>query len=446
MFGRLWVRFKNWVTRVRHFFFGAPPEQQPLLQPIAEAYLSQPVPPEQVPAFASAPLRRVLRSPQPNALINQAQPVLAQVPQAELPINKNKCKFSRTQKLELCKLRKYPGSIFARVPRDVIQYISRLTDAEYDPASDIAKLLHEIAYGNPAAVIAMLTRNPRLLLEAGDVLDPAGNTIICVTPYECALGAGDDDMAATIAGYFTKIEDGEKERVRQYARYQPDITRLDEMMKAYDIDSDEPTQGSDFDFQSLLGIFIKSPAADVTAALTLNFDHESELANALEAMRSHFSPHVIKGGMHFNYANLLEAFKVYAREFDKLNSSGNNYDKCDLFWRQVIGYIQRGLPACDRQAFAQGLYQITHEKKPLNRSFGFTYGGGDFPITQGDESRSGLGYEFGARANWDERGGSAVDARDGRGGFSKLMSNKSFKLAKPMQPPREKHSPGCVIC
>jgi hypothetical protein len=151
---------------------------------------------------------------------------------------------------------------------------------------------------------------------------------------------------------------------------------------------------------------------------------------ALAAFRDHFAPRAIKGGMHFNYANLSEAFKVYVNEFDNLKAtSADNFNKCDLFWRQVIGFIQRGMPACDRQAFAQGIY-ITEGKKKLRRTFDFRY--------RGDHACTGLGFKW---ASWCD-GFVARSAAD----VGIFMSNKNFKLAKLMQPTEVPRASWCVIC
>jgi len=276
-----------------------------------------------------------------------------------------------------------------------MKYISRLTDAEYDAQSEIGQLLHHVAWGNLDGVTAILAKSPRLLLEAGDVEDPAGNIIRRVTPYECALGAGDDEMAATIGQYFTNValEDGEKERSRQYARYQPHINNM-------------LTQPA-YDFSALLEMIKESSAKDVQAALDLEFNPDLPLHAALDNFRKYFAPREIKGGMHFNYADLLQALKVYADEFDALyTAGGDNYSKCDLFWRQVIGYIQRGLPAIDRMVFAQSLYEVVEQKEKIERSFKFKYDNANFPVTAGDLSCSGLGFEFGAEGG--------ARARDGR--------------------------------
>lgn len=164
-----------------------------------------------------------------------------------------------------------------------------------------------------------------------------------------------------------------------------------------------------FNFDELLQIILDAKAEDVTEELKTgnNFNvnyqgsthpqYKKTLREALEEFRKYFAPRVIKHGeMHFNYASLQKAFDLYNEQFDKLyETSGNNWDKRNLFWRQVIGYIERGLPAGDRQAFARDLSRIVSEKKSLKRRFDFKYDGGSFfPITAFDLSRSGLGYDY----------------------------------------------------
>lgn len=246
---------------------------------------------------------------------------------------------------------------------------------------EVQELLHHIIYGDPVSAMKMLQKNPRLLLLSGDCVAPSGDRILGVTPYECALSAGDDDMALQIKACFSKIDNGAEE-AKQYEKLKPFIDAM-------------PTQKPSYDLNSLFDIIIKSSNDDVTAAL--NCDQaipKSELWNALEAFRKHFAPRDIKEGMHFNYQDLQQAFNIYAAKFSELKNSGNKYDKCDLFWRQVIGYIQRGLPACDRQAFAQGINYIVEHGEKLQRKFDFRYGGGGFPITDGEVSFDGIGYKW----------------------------------------------------
>lgn len=333
--------------------------------------------------------------------------------------------LSRDQIETLLLIRKREGTILynTRTPKPIINLISNIGDV---PNSDIATLLHHVAFGELEQVKGMLEKNPRLLLEAGNVEDPAGNTIVRVTPYECALGAGDDEMAGMMDEYFKKFEGGDKARLKQYARFKTGIEQMLDEKNA-------------FDFGPLLQIIIESKNEDVTAALNLDFNHHSPLQHVLEDFRKHFLPREIHRGMHFNYATLLKAFEVYDKAFDTLIKAGRSYDKCDLFWRQVIGYIQRGLPACDRQAFAQGIFYINEKKKNYSDILIFVSLVVHFlllPLLT-------LVPGWGMNMAW----GIGVWRKTVAGMepcISKLMSNKNSKLVELMQP-RQSATSLCVI-
>lgn len=261
----------------------------------------------------------------------------------------------------------------------------------------IQTLLNATAYGDLQQVKTILEDNPGLLTLRGNVVDPAGNMIKNVTAYELALGAGDDEMAASIRESFDKFPGGEKARIEQEQNYEDAIDNM--------LNQDA------YNLNELLQIILDAEAKDVTEELktkddfNVNYDqgsthplYKKTLREALEEFRKYFAPRKINNGeMHFNYANLQKAFDLYNEKFASLyQASGNNSDKQDLFWRQVIGFIQRGLPACDRQAFARGLYELVVAKKPLERCFDFIYGGGSFPITVADHVRADLGFDYGA--------------------------------------------------
>ena len=72
-----------------------------------------------------------------------------------------------------------------------------------------------------------------------------------------------------------------------------------------------------------------------------------------------------------------------------------NSAKNMLFWRQVIGYIQRFLPACYAQAFSQGLYYIVENGEKLRRSLEFRYDPGVFIFPLDADPHFRLGYEYG---------------------------------------------------
>ena len=243
--------------------------------------------------------------------------------------------LTRSQIRALLLLRRHGGNIFAVLPRDLMGYIAGLDNGS---DSEIARLLHHIAYGDLQAAKHMLDANARLIMEAGHVETPSGLKVMHTTPLECALGAGDPEMVEMIAPFFEQFEDGVKEREEQYARYRPHIERM----------LNQPG----YNFKSLLDLIIQSSPEDITAALQHKLSAESNLHKAFQKFRADFTPGKMKVGLHFNYQDLLNAFAAFDQGWDKLYE-GDNYDKNILFCRQVIGFVQRSLPAVDRQVFAQ---------------------------------------------------------------------------------------------
>jgi hypothetical protein len=58
--------------------------------------------------------------------------------------------------------------------------------------------------------------------------------------------------------------------------------------------------------------------------------------------------------MHYkHYTTLMQAFDLLCSEWKNLSNNNNDYDKCKLVARQIIGYLQKSLPSIDRFAFAR---------------------------------------------------------------------------------------------
>ncbi|HLB43469.1 MAG TPA: hypothetical protein VJN02_11615 [Gammaproteobacteria bacterium] len=89
-------------------------------------------------------------------------------------------------------------------------------------------------------------------------------------------------------------------------------------------------------------------------------------------------------------------FKLLNDEWNNLSNHGNNGDKCDLIWQQLIGFIERRLSAVDRQAFAQDVETIT-SLHVMKRSLAYNYeyaNQNEFPRSDIDSSHDGLGFDF----------------------------------------------------
>lgn len=317
------------------------------------------------------------------------------------------------------------------IPQDVMHYIlsqKHVLDELFTQA------LEHAAYGRLIELQAMLDQYPVLVLLRGTVTTPGGLTVENTTLLECAVGAGDFApknhpetdpwMTEMIIPYFDKVPGGADALQGQLERCRAVLFEL-ENQKAYDL-------------TGLMQEIKKASKQDVTDMLNKKMDSKSGLCSALKQFRIDVTPGTItEPHIHYNYQTLIHAFELLDNEW--LNLTG---DQQDLFWRQVIGYLQRSLPAVDRFIFARAmLYDLVENKIPLERNAGYKYGSGSFPICcRGHSILSGPGFEiaiYGARAARARR-------RGPRWSLQKLMSNKNFRLCE-LMPRAANPEMSCVI-
>lgn len=243
-------------------------------------------------------------------------------------------------------------------------------------------LLSHVVKGEEAEALEMIDANPRLLLILSKATDYSGRSYQGLTPFQAALSSHDVALWKKIESYFDKLPDGEAEKVRQFRQLFPEGL---------------PQQES-YDFTELVQVISNSSDADIMAALRKE-NNDTPICQALNGFRTAFTDLAIKE-MFFNPSHLIDALKVYDAQFDRWS-----WNQRDLFWRQVIGYTQRFLPACYAQAFCQGLYYILEEKEPLSRLLKFRVGGASYyPLTDS----SGLGFDAAAVCAGPWRGGLAA--------------------------------------
>lgn len=287
--------------------------------------------------------------------------------------------LTREQFYDLLTLRNREDNIFSVLPDELLCHIS---DVGQESDEVIKEALRLAADGTEKALnelTAMLDKNPQLLLQAGNVMTRGGLTVIRTTLYEFFIAAGDPIAAKRIEPYFSKFEGGEAQKEKQLKRYRPHIEAL-----AKQIESKQPA----YDLKPLIDIIKQSSAADVTAALNKDMAHVSLLRDALIQFREAVRPKRKAVGMHYeHYTTFMQAFDLLYDEWMNLKN-GDNYDKCDLVWRQIIGYLMRGLPHIDRFAFARGF-------QDGERTLSYKYDRGNyFPdTTSGDADFSGLGFD-----------------------------------------------------
>jgi len=217
-------------------------------------------------------------------------------------------------------------------------------------------LLLSVLQGNATEAIER-TINPNLFLSTkGVAKDYFNRRIQDLSPFQAALCAGDVEMCEMMKRYIVRLENGQVELEKQFNDVFPKGLEAHVQIK----------QDNVFDFSEILQAIIQAPDIEVTAALHKVFDNNLPLHLDLEKFRNAFTEKSFLETV-FNPYHLLRAFQTYYQRFDDLVSM----DKRNLFWRQIIGFVQRHLPACYLQALAQGTFYIVGENEALRRLFQF---------------------------------------------------------------------------
>ncbi|OGT35425.1 MAG: hypothetical protein A3F11_01470, partial [Gammaproteobacteria bacterium RIFCSPHIGHO2_12_FULL_37_14] len=265
-----------------------------------------------------------------------------------------------------------------------------------------------IAYGDMATAEELLKANPllleKLLTEKITVTDYSRRKLKKKTGFQIALCAMDDEMCEMLAKYMSKDE-----VAHQYQELFPE--GQDKHFEAQ----------TPFDFSAIVDAITSSNDADVEKALDLELPNDTALWNKLEQFRADFTERSYQETV-FNPQHLLKAYELYEKQFEDWN-----WNQRDLFWRQVIGYTQRFLPANIAMDFAQGLYYRVEQKEKSNHSLKFRFGeGAIFPLSF--NFHSGLGYQYAVDAIGE--GVRGVWRRRARRSFFKTHVEQKLQICK----------------
>ncbi len=218
------------------------------------------------------------------------------------------------------------------------------------------KLVQHVVLGEQDEAEALIQECPELLLYKAEVVDYSGRKIIA-TPFQAAIGAGDKQMWELMLPYFKVLEDGEA--LRQFNEQFPN-----------GIDVDLPAEE--------LKLYYNAIALAIINA-------EDNGISAIEAFREEIkSQNVISQGMHFNLQELVAAYRVFIDYSDVLD-----WNKRDLFWLKIIGFVQRQMTAYDAQALLSGIETVLVDEANLSRSL-ILHNDGFFSLAQ----NSALGFDF----------------------------------------------------
>lgn len=240
--------------------------------------------------------------------------------------------------------------------------------------TEIEVLLQHIAFGQQAEAEKMIDESPYLLLLSGTVVDYSGRIIHDVTPLQLAFGAEDEVMAAMLieklSAHLEKAEGGRKLKDEIEAQINEKFPE--------DLIEDEI-----FNFDKLVAA-IEDPNANITAELN-HEPNQSALRSELDHFRKTFAPGNITVGKHFNMRHYFKALAVYDAHYEDWS-----LDQCKLFWRLVIGYLQRLIPVSYAQAGCQGAKKV-EKGVPLARSLTLSDGSTYYPLDANPKKR--LGYD-----------------------------------------------------
>ena len=267
-------------------------------------------------------------------------------------------------------------------------------------------LLDHVVKGEEKATKIMLDANPALLLvNTANTIDYSGKSIKDLTAFQAAFCAGDADMVTMMQPYFSILDDGDEQMALQIKDIFPegfDAHLAHQLHARFDFTTAFTAIGTASDDDVKDALILVGAECKQSDTARSKPDSELSLVETMNRFREDFTNTSVHEQI-YNSQHLLEALRLYASTLDPANIEIWNWNKRDLFWRQIVGFCQRFVPTCTAQAFAQGLYYIVktpeyqgHDwtAEPLRRSLKCRYGEWDFyPITG---MKSGLGFHYGA--------------------------------------------------
>jgi len=257
-------------------------------------------------------------------------------------------------------------------------------------------LLAAVVQGNEDWAREILKANPELIRDkSATVRDLTGKLITGLTPLQAAICAGDDKMIRMMEEVLQQQGyDSKAEIARQFAEIFPE--GIDAVETAQKDAADKFKKST---LQNLLNAINAATPEQVqfeleTPGRELN-QPDDYLNTILHKFRRWFTAtsyqeQEAEQKRIFNPLYLAEAFEFYVANFDKFK----NLECRDLYWRQVIGYIQRHVPACLWQAFVRGIYDIVQEGALLTRTFRLWHNH-NVEMRAGDGDLNNLGFKWG---------------------------------------------------
>lgn len=306
------------------------------------------------------------------------------------------------------------------------------------------RLLSYVLQSNVAEVVKMVSERPQLLfIEAtaeewasGFIkkTDEPVHRVVQLSPLQAMFAAGDTQLIDSIRPELTCYKDN-KNGTRGFALAYEQLTLQFPNGLEY--------PKSCYDFESLMNVIIEDEQLIETG------EPSPSTITAIEQFRKDFLPGVVKNGHLFNIKELLKALSIYARYATSYHSHHHldaiqnepplKSEQLDIFWREVVGYLERLIPAVYAKYICNGTKRkhdnvvytrLLNETMLLNHesinSTKMTY----FPLDTDPDGR--LGLDFGVCIDTNDAISKSSSLDDGAwetlDQLTKLISDVSDKI------------------
>lgn len=240
------------------------------------------------------------------------------------------------------------------------------------------QFLRDVAQGNLAQVKKAIEKNPHLLLAQGPAETHAkdlNNKPVVASGWALGIACGADHLAMIklIIENLDKIDPKIK-----FQQYQAQFPLEEEKEEALRCTKDEAELYEMIDAirrtnQYICRQFLVKDEKSFDTATK----ESAALQNAFNKFRNYlterFTARPIAKGKHFNMQLLMLALRLFDINYTEFSGAGGQ--KNILYWRKVLGLLQRFVSAYYAQIFSQGVYYLVEEKEELKYSFKLRQGG-----------------------------------------------------------------------
>jgi len=299
----------------------------------------------------------------------------------------------------------------------------------------IEQLLRAVVLGEKAQVEAIIKHHPQLLLERGNAKTYAGKILKGFTALQMALLEGDvqinegqPEMAEILRDAVTAHHGDDALQQQVTELYQRLGIKSHDELVAKQKASAEETRAK---IKELIESIKNCDHDELQAALYCSQQppsEENKLWKTLNDFRQWFAQRANSEEIAYNPYHMLVAFDAHNDAFSELG----DWDRRNLCWRQVVGWVQCYLSASTAQVFTTSLFNIANKVQLLQRQLSSPYHK-RCPALPASSSFSGLGFYWALHPRgvpyfvspFGGLGGTSIGGR----ALSKIISNKINSVA-----------------